>query len=134
MGVRKFKIFLIEDSETIDEMYARFTTIINELRSLGKTYTTHEKIKKILRSLPSTLRHMATAITQSKDLKIIGMDELIGTLRARQVLLSEDNPIMKGKMKFLSRLLKFIMRQLMNMKSWRVFKMYMKHHSKRSLC
>jgi len=41
---------------------------------------------------------MVTAITQSKDLKIIEMDELIGTLRAHEILLDEDKPIMKGKM------------------------------------
>lgn len=41
---------------------------------------------------------MVTAITQSKDFKIMEMDEPIRTLRAHEVLLIEDKPIMKGKM------------------------------------
>jgi len=44
IGVRKFKIFEMNEEETIDEMYYRFTFIVNELRSLGKSYTTHDKI------------------------------------------------------------------------------------------
>jgi hypothetical protein len=98
MGVRKFEIFLMEEGETIYEIYARFTTITNGLRSLGKTYTPQEKIKEILRTLPNSCRPMVTTIIQSKDLKIMDMDELIGTLRAHEVFLSEEKSIRKGKM------------------------------------
>jgi len=31
----------MKENETIDEMFARLKIIVNELRSLGKTYTTH---------------------------------------------------------------------------------------------
>jgi len=52
MGVKKFETFEMKENETIDEMFARLTIIVNELRSLGKTYTTHERVRKILRSHP----------------------------------------------------------------------------------
>ena len=29
IGVRKFEVFEMSENETIDEMYARFTTIVN---------------------------------------------------------------------------------------------------------
>jgi len=46
IGVRNFEVIEMRENETIDEMYARFTTIVNEMRSLGKAYSTHERIRK----------------------------------------------------------------------------------------
>jgi hypothetical protein len=87
IGVRKFEIFEMSENETIDEMYDIFTTIVNEMRYLGKVYTTHDRIWKILRCLPSTWRPMVTAITQVKDLNSLTLEELIGSLRAHEVIL-----------------------------------------------
>jgi len=97
IGVRKFEVFERNEDETIDEMYARFTTILNEMRSLGKGYFTHERIKKILRCLPSMWRPMVTAITQAKDLKTMNLEDLIGSLRAHEVILQGDKPVKKVK-------------------------------------
>lgn len=41
--VTKFEMFQIIEIKTIDEMYSRFTSITNELRLLGKTYTSQKK-------------------------------------------------------------------------------------------
>jgi len=97
VGVRKFEIFEMNEKENIDEMYSRFTSIVNELRSLGKIYSPHDRIRKILRCLPSTWRPMVTAITQAKDLNTLDLEDLIGTLRAHEVLLQEDKPMRKEK-------------------------------------
>jgi hypothetical protein len=97
IGVRKFEVFEMSENETIDEMYARFTTIVNEMRSLGKAYSTHERIRKILRCLPSMWRPMVTAITQAKDLKSMNLEDLIGSLRAHEVVLQGDKPVKKVK-------------------------------------
>ncbi|XP_058766578.1 uncharacterized protein LOC131640185 [Vicia villosa] len=64
LGVRKFETFEMKEEETIDEMFSRFTIIVNELRSLDKAYTAHERIRKILRCLPKIWRPMVTAISQ----------------------------------------------------------------------
>ncbi|XP_058760598.1 uncharacterized protein LOC131633936 [Vicia villosa] len=98
LGVRKFETFEMKEEETIDEMFSRFTVIVNELRSLGKAYTAHERIIKILRCLPKIWRPMVTAILQAKDLKILQVEELIGSLRAHEGILNEDKPQRKGKM------------------------------------
>ena len=98
IGVRKFEIFEMNEDENIDEMYSRFTSIVNELRSLGKTYTTHDRIRKILRCLPSTWRPMVTAITQAKDLNSLALEDLIGSLKAHETLLQDDKTSRKGKM------------------------------------
>ena len=93
-----FEIFEMSEEENIDEMYSRFTSIVNELRSLGKIYSPHDRIRKIWRCLPNTWRPMVTTITQAKDLNSLALEDLIGTLRAHEVLLQEDKPIKKGKM------------------------------------
>ncbi|XP_058787460.1 uncharacterized protein LOC131661835 [Vicia villosa] len=77
MGVKKFETFEMKEDETIDEMFSRFTIIINELRSLGKTYSPHERIRKLLRCLPKVWRPMVTAITQAKDLTSLPVEELV---------------------------------------------------------
>ncbi|CAJ2645436.1 unnamed protein product [Trifolium pratense] len=58
IGTNKFETFEMIENETIDEMFSRFTTIINELRSLGKTFSTNDRIRKLLRCLPVTWRPM----------------------------------------------------------------------------
>ncbi|XP_045791421.1 uncharacterized protein LOC123886125 [Trifolium pratense] len=90
IGVRKFELFEMKEDESIDQMYGRFTIIINELNSLGKTYTTHERVRKVLRCLPKEWRHIVTAITESKTLSEVKMEDLIGSLKAHEAILQED--------------------------------------------
>jgi hypothetical protein len=55
IGVSKFELFELfelKEDETIDQMYGRLTIIVNELNSLDKTFTAHERVRKILRCLP----------------------------------------------------------------------------------
>ncbi|GAU51330.1 hypothetical protein TSUD_412770 [Trifolium subterraneum] len=80
------------EEETIEQMYGRFISIINELNSLGKTYTTHERIRKILRCLPKIWRPIVTAITVAKDLTKVSVEDLIGSLKAHESILQEDKP------------------------------------------
>lgn len=98
IGVRKFELFEMTETETIDEMYGRFTIIMNELRSLEKDFTVHERVRKILRCLPKSWRHIVTAITEAKDLKKLRLEDLIGSLKAHEVLLQEDKSSNKSKM------------------------------------
>jgi len=74
-------LFEMGDRETIMDMYTRFTHITNELKSLGKTFTTKELVRKIRRFLPRSSEAKATAIQDAKDLKILCLDELIGNLQ-----------------------------------------------------
>ena len=38
--MRKYELFEMGDKETVMEMYTRFTHVTNELKSLGKSFTT----------------------------------------------------------------------------------------------
>ena len=73
------------DRETIMDMYTRFTHITNELKSLGKTFTTKELVRKILRFLPRNWEAKVTAIQEAKDLKTLSLDELIGNLQTYEL-------------------------------------------------
>jgi len=78
-------LFEMGDCETVMDMYTRFTHIINVIKSLGKTFTTEELVRKILRFLPRTWGAKITAIQETKDLKTISLDELIGNLQTYEL-------------------------------------------------
>jgi len=81
----KYELFDMGDRETIMDMYTRFTHITNELKSLGKTFTTEELVRKILRFLPRSLEVKVTAIQEAKDLKTLSLYELIGHLQTYEL-------------------------------------------------
>jgi len=71
----------MSDKETIRKMYTHFTYITNELKSLGKSFTTEEWVRKILRFLPQSWEAKVTAIQEAKDMNKISLDELIRNLQ-----------------------------------------------------
>jgi len=64
--MRKYELFEMGERETVMDMDTRFIHIINELKSLGKTFTTEELVRKILRFLPRTWEAKVTAIQEAK--------------------------------------------------------------------
>ncbi|RDY07694.1 hypothetical protein CR513_08138, partial [Mucuna pruriens] len=67
------------DHERIDQIFGRFQTIINNLKSLGKTYDNYDH-----------WRPQVTTLIASKDLKKFTMDELLGTLNVHKLELNDD--------------------------------------------
>ncbi|XP_073226193.1 uncharacterized protein [Cicer arietinum] len=63
----------------------------------GKAHSVQDMVRNIMRCLPIIRRPMVAAISQTKNLEVLGLEELIGTLRAHEVLLLEDKPIKKDK-------------------------------------
>ncbi|KAH9726519.1 hypothetical protein KPL70_008287 [Citrus sinensis] len=66
--------------EVVYEGRTKFTDIVNTLGALGKTFSNSEKVKKIIRSLPKEWRPKMTAIEEAKDLNVLPIDDLIGSL------------------------------------------------------
>ncbi|GAV67847.1 LOW QUALITY PROTEIN: zf-CCHC domain-containing protein/UBN2 domain-containing protein, partial [Cephalotus follicularis] len=48
----EYELFVMHDNECISDMFSRFTTIINSLKNLDKSYSNQELVRKILRCLP----------------------------------------------------------------------------------
>ncbi|XP_070002666.1 uncharacterized protein [Nicotiana sylvestris] len=77
-------------------MYTRFTTLTNELMSLGRIILKEDKVEKILtRVLPVTWESKITAMQESKNIATLKLDELIGNLTAyelRRQTMKMDSP------------------------------------------
>ena len=75
----------MKPGESLQDMITRFTTVVNELISLGKVYTTEEQVDKVLRTLPRSWKIKVTAIREAKDLTNMTLDELVGNLKTYEM-------------------------------------------------
>jgi hypothetical protein len=80
MLVHEYELFVMKKDENISEMSTRFTNIVNCLKALGKIYTNQENVRKILRSLPKRWEAKMTAISEARNLKVLTLEELFGSL------------------------------------------------------
>ena len=73
-------------------MFARFTSITNGLKALGKEYTNMDLVRKILQSLPPTWHTKATVIEDSKNLLTLTLEEFIGSLMTYELNMQRTEP------------------------------------------
>ncbi|XP_075083276.1 uncharacterized protein LOC142167024 [Nicotiana tabacum] len=59
----EYELFRMKDDESIQDMHTRFTSIINELHSLGDIIPWNKLVRKILSVLPSSWESKVNAIT-----------------------------------------------------------------------
>ena len=76
----KFESIRMSNDESFDELYAKLNDIVNSAYNLGEIYDQPKIVRKILRSLTEDFRPKVTAITKSKDVDSIPVDELVGSL------------------------------------------------------
>ena len=81
-----FELFRMQPSETIGDMYTRFTDVVNSLRALGKCFSDFELVNKILRSLSKKWDSKVTAIQEAKNLNNLPLEELIGSLMTYEMV------------------------------------------------
>ncbi|VFQ89822.1 unnamed protein product, partial [Cuscuta campestris] len=77
----EYELFRMKENEKIDEMFERFSKIVNDLHALKKTYTDKEFVRKILRSLTPKWRSKADAIQESIGITNVTIDGLRGNLK-----------------------------------------------------
>ena len=75
----------MSDDESFDEFYAKLNDIINSAYNLGEIYDQLKIVRKILRSLTKDFRPKVTAITKSKDMNSIHVDELVGSFQSYEL-------------------------------------------------
>ncbi|XP_070032121.1 uncharacterized protein [Nicotiana tomentosiformis] len=85
MLTTEYELFRMKDDEPIQYMHTRFTSIINELHSLGETIPRNKLVRKILSVLPSSWESKVNAITEAKDLQTLTIDELVGNLKTYEI-------------------------------------------------
>ena len=70
----------MSNDKCFDELYAKLNNIVNSAYNLGEIYDQPKIVRKILRSLTEDFRPKVTAITESKDVDSIPVDELVKSL------------------------------------------------------
>ncbi|GJR61370.1 zf-CCHC domain-containing protein [Tanacetum coccineum] len=95
--VKQYEQFVISEDEYIDSAFARFNTIITSLKALDEGYSSKNYVRKFLRDLHPKWRAKVTAIEESKDLTSLSLDELIGNLKVREIIIKKDSEIVKAK-------------------------------------
>ena len=75
----------MSDDESFDEFYAKLNDIVNSTYNLGEIYYQPKIVRKILKSLTEDFRPKVTAITESKDVDSIPVDELVGSLQSYEL-------------------------------------------------
>ncbi|GJV23808.1 hypothetical protein Tco_1376503, partial [Tanacetum coccineum] len=95
--VQQYEQFVISEDESIDSAFARCNTIITSLKALDEGYSSKNYVRKFLRALHLKWRAKVTAIEESKDLKSLSLDELIGNLKVHEMIIKKDSEIVKAK-------------------------------------
>ncbi|VFQ85671.1 unnamed protein product, partial [Cuscuta campestris] len=73
---QEYEMFRMKEGEKIDDMFNRFSKIINDLHALKKTYANKDLVRKILRSLTPEWRSKADAIYESIGVSNVTIDGL----------------------------------------------------------
>ncbi|GJZ66970.1 retrovirus-related pol polyprotein from transposon TNT 1-94 [Tanacetum coccineum] len=95
--VQQYEQFVIFEDESIDSAFARFNTIITNLKALDEGYSSMNYVRKFLRALHPKWRAKVTASEESKDLMSLSLDELIGNLKVHEMIIKKDSKIVKEK-------------------------------------
>ncbi|XP_027774342.1 uncharacterized protein LOC114078040 [Solanum pennellii] len=90
---RQYELFRMAEGETIQDMHTRFTSIINEMYSLGEIVPNGKAVRKLLSVLPETWESKVEAITEARDLDSLAMDELIGNLITYELKKNQEKEI-----------------------------------------
>jgi hypothetical protein len=87
------KIKMLED-ETFNDFYTKINDLRNSMESLWKKVSDAKIIKNILWSLPECFRIKVTTIEESKELDLVKIEELVGSLQTYEFSLP---PVKKAK-------------------------------------
>ena len=95
----KYERFEMLHKESIQDMFTRFTNIVNELESLGRSIPIDEQVRKVLRSLPQDerWRSKVTALQESKDFTKFNLEQLNGSLLTHELHLGANTESSKNK-------------------------------------
>ena len=77
----RFESIRMSDDECFNEFYAKLNDIVNSAYNLGEIYDQPKIVRKILRYLTEDFRPKMAAITESKDVDSIPVDELVRSLQ-----------------------------------------------------
>ena len=94
----KLEKFKMIKGETVSEMEKRFTEIIHPLKSLGKTFTNEEIVKRFMKATIPPYTSKIDAIEEGRDFHNLTLDILVSKLMKKEMELKKDEvDVPKGK-------------------------------------
>ncbi|KAL4312806.1 hypothetical protein GQ457_01G025220 [Hibiscus cannabinus] len=81
---RDFETLSMNNGETIPDFLSIAMSIVSQIRSYGEQISDETIVAKVLRGLTSKFDHVVAAIEESKDLSVLSVDELMGSLQAHE--------------------------------------------------
>ncbi|GJZ54450.1 hypothetical protein Tco_0609335 [Tanacetum coccineum] len=88
---------MILEEESIDNAFAKFNTIITNLKALDEGFSRKNYVRKFLRALHLKWHAKVTTIEESKNLTTLSLDELIGNLKVYEEVIKKDSETVKNK-------------------------------------
>lgn len=79
----------MKEDEEISQFNAKLSNLINILRSLSEDIPESKVVWKVLRSLPKRSRPKVTTTEESKDLEVMKLEKLIGSLQMLESVIKE---------------------------------------------
>ena len=92
----KFESLGMMEEETISEYNVRVLEIANDSFNLGEGIPKSRLVRKVLRPLPKRFDMNVAAIEEAHDITTLSLDELFGSLRTFEILIS-NREVSKGK-------------------------------------
>jgi hypothetical protein len=86
----KFEQIKMNEDEIVSKYFLRVEELVNAMKGFGEKIEDTFLVQKILRSLPDRFNPKVSAIEELNDLKILSIDQLLGTLTAYEMRISKD--------------------------------------------
>ncbi|XP_019430203.1 PREDICTED: uncharacterized protein LOC109337644 [Lupinus angustifolius] len=81
---RQYELMQMEGNEKVAQFFNRVVTHMNAMKACGEKITYQSVVEKILRTLTPNFDHIVMAIEESKNLEVLKIEDLQGSLEAHE--------------------------------------------------
>jgi hypothetical protein len=85
----KFEQLKMDEDKTISKYFLCIKELVNTMKGLGEMIVESFLVQKILRSLPGIFNSKVSAIEEIDDLKMLTLDQLLGTLTSYEMRITK---------------------------------------------